>query len=154
MKIKSILFILCFFIVSFMCIGCSTDGSDSTANENLITNTNGPQIEQTTKKFNLRNVETQKSFGRCTVNATKADRMTSEVLTAYAELESYVLQNRNLTQTWKDGCTEYIGSSDGGYDPNQDLVWYVVYTYYKNNSGFGYVGPQDGYTYLFIIRRK
>ena len=39
MKIKHILFILCFFVTSFMCVGCSTDGSGSTTNENLVTKT-------------------------------------------------------------------------------------------------------------------
>lgn len=37
MKIKHILFILCFFMASFVCIGCSTDGSGSTTNESLVT---------------------------------------------------------------------------------------------------------------------
>jgi hypothetical protein len=36
MKIKHILFILCFFVASFVCIGCSTDGS---TNENLVEKT-------------------------------------------------------------------------------------------------------------------
>lgn len=39
MKIKHILFILCFFVASSVCIGCSTDGSGSTTNENLVTKT-------------------------------------------------------------------------------------------------------------------
>lgn len=38
MKIKHILFILCFFVVS-LCVSCSTDGSGSTTNENLVTKT-------------------------------------------------------------------------------------------------------------------
>lgn len=129
-------------------ISCSPDVS---ANENLVTNTNEPQLHKQTKSFSLQNMETQKSFGKRTVNFTKAYQMTQEASIAYMQLESHVLHNRYLTKTPKIGYTEHIDSTDGGYDPNQDLVWHVVYTYYQNNSGFGQI---DGCTYLFIIRRK